>query len=297
MVDNLRSLRAFVAVAETLNFRQAAERLHISQPPLTRLIAAMERDLGVQLMERTTRRVALTTHGELMLGEARKLLAHADKAARTLRHHLGDRRRLVIGCTSAAFFSPFPALVAKLRQEHPDLNLEIQERHTEAQLAGLVSAELDVGVLLLPVAHPALEIRQWSTIRMQIAVPTGHAVAVAAGDGPVPLEAFAKDNFIVHEFDENPAMYQEILQACQKAGFRPKVRIKRTGENCMGLVMTGMGVHFTMSDGGCMKLPGVRFLDLEGQAPELRMAVAWRRDDPSPLVREFHHRILHDPAG
>ena len=105
----LRELRAFIAVAEELNFNRAAERLNMTQPPLTRLIRRLEHSLGVELFERTTRKVALTKAGNRLLDEAMPLIHQADAVARSIRHEIADRSsKIVIGCTSLGFITVLP---------------------------------------------------------------------------------------------------------------------------------------------------------------------------------------------
>ncbi len=282
MIDDLRSLRAFVVTAEELNFRRAAERLHMSQPPLSRMIAGLEEGLETRLFERSTRRVALTEAGELLYREAKTLLESVDKLARTMKRESGTPRRFKIGCTAAAYCTAFPNIVARVRELHPGVEIELHEINSDAQMAAIASARLDAGIVVMPARHPEVGVQPFARMRMRMAVPSSHPLA--DGGGPVPLENFSRDTFIVHTREENPAMYHEILHHCAKAGFRPRTLIKKKGQNCMALVASGAGVHFSAAGSRCGGIAGVRFVDLEGEAPLLEMGLASRKDDDTALT-------------
>lgn len=284
MID-LTALHCFVAVADDLSFRRAAERLHMSQPPLTRLIAQLEHRLGVRLFERTTRRVALTPAGLALLRLARPLLDQAQAVAREVRHHVADRSRaLRVVCTSLAFATVLPELLRRFRRAHPKTAVEVTELPTEAQIAALVAAEADVGFVLLPAAHPALEVRPLLRERMRLAVAATHPLA---GQGPLPLAMFAHDTFLLHAREENPAMHDEIVRACAQAGVRPKFQQKTRDQNCMGLVSAGIGVHFVAGHAACIGGRSIAYVEIEEPAPVLELAIAWRRDDSAPELALF----------
>lgn len=289
MIDDLRSLRAFVVTAEELNFRRAAERLHMSQPPLSRMIAALEDSLEAKLFERSTRMVELTGAGKRLYGEALGLLEKADDLARMMKRESRERRRFSIGCTATAYCTAFPQMVARIRELHPELEIELREMNSDAQIEALAGAKIDAGIVLLPASHPALEVTPFASIRMQMALPAAHPKA--GSPNGVSLKEFARDVFIVHAREENPAMYHEILHHCAKAGFRPRTLAKKKGQNCMALVASGAGVHFTASDGRCLRIDGVEFVGLAGEAPVLRMGFAWRKDEAFPVIESFRALI------
>lgn len=290
MIDDLRSLRAFIVTAEELNFRRAAERLHMSQPPLSRMIAGLEHGLETKLFERNTRSVNLTPAGIRFYKEALALLEQADGLARKMKSESQTRRRrFPIGCTAAAYCTEFPRIIAQLRELHPDAEIELHEMNSDAQLDALAAAKIDAGVILLPAVHQALEFAPFARIRMQMALPASHPMAER--HEPLALADLRRDVFIVHTREENPAMYHEILHHCAKAGFRPKTLTKRKGQNCMAMVASGAGVHFTAATGRCASVEGVRFVPLAGDAPVLEMALAWRKGDEMPAIETLRSLI------
>ncbi|MCW1914979.1 LysR family transcriptional regulator [Luteolibacter sp. GHJ8] len=290
MIDDLRSLRAFIVTAEELNFRRAAERLHMSQPPLSRMIAGLEESLETKLFERSTRSVNLTTAGIRFYKEALALLEQADGLARRMKSESqARRRRFPIGCTAAAYCTEFPRMVARLRELHADMEIELHEMNSDAQLDALAATKIDAGIVLLPAAQPELEFAPFARIRMQMALPAAHPMADLRE--PVALADLRRDVFIVHTREENPAMYHEILHHCAKAGFRPKTLTKKKGQNCMAMVASGAGVHFTAATGRCTSVEGVKFVPLAGEAPVLEMALAWRKGDEMPAIASLRSLI------
>jgi DNA-binding transcriptional LysR family regulator len=148
----LGDLRAFLAVAEELSFTRAADRLNVTQPPLTRLISRLEGRLGAPLFERTTRRVRLTAAGRPLVGEAREVLARADAARRRLRDATAARSPwLGVDYTQVALHTALPRLVERLGAISPDRELRLREASTRRQIEALEAAEIDLGLLHLPV--------------------------------------------------------------------------------------------------------------------------------------------------
>jgi len=292
MIDDLRILRGFVAVAEELNFRAAAERLHMSQPPLSRMISSLEAQVGTPLFVRSTRRVELTREGRQFLSAATDVLDVAAAAGRKIRHQFSSAQRpLLIGSTSAAYFAGFPDLLKSFRSQHPGLPVETSSMNSADQMDALLSGRLDVGFVLPPAKHREVSMAVFTSIRMRLAISEEHPLSTQK---LAPLESFMKDTFILHERGKDPGMYEGILQCCNRAGFRPKVRVKREDEHCMALVTSGAGVHFSAAGSSCLHLAGVSLLDLTGEAPKLEIVTIWRKDDPSETLRTFLEFVLSE---
>ena len=286
MIDDLRVLRAYVAVAEELNFRKAAERLHMSQPPLSRMISSLEEQISAKFLIRTTRKVELTHEGRLFLEEAKQLLEAAAAAGRRIRHGVSSSDRpLRIGSTSSAYFVGLPDLVSNFRKAHPEVKLEMIGMNSADQVEALAAGNVDVGFVLPPAAHPDLSTALFASVRLQLAVREDHPLA--AKDEPVNLKQFRDETFILHEKSKDPGMFEGILRCCERSGFRPKIRLKTEDEHCMGLVTSGAGIHFSAAPSMCLKMSGVSFVDLAGEAPLLEVFAAWRSDDPSEALAKF----------
>ncbi|MCS0505189.1 LysR family transcriptional regulator [Ancylobacter mangrovi] len=294
----IKELRSFVRVAETLNFNRAAEQLNTSQPVVTKTVAQLEHKLGVKLFERTTRRVALTAAGVVMRREAEGLLAHFDRVQRAVRHAVAaESGRFAIGVTPLAMQTVFPALIRGFREAHPQIDVSICELPTDAQVKALLAAEIDVGFLLAPADDPALEVRTVHSEQMRLAIPIAHPHLRSLGEGAIPLSAFATDTFIIPPRSLNPGVHDEILRACAVAGFRPRVKDCTEGQSCLCLVEAGMGVSFVTSRVECASNGTVQIVDLEEPAPRLNVALAWRRDDPSPLLAAIRDLSFPEKAA
>jgi len=286
----IKELRCFAMVAETLNFNRAAEQLNMSQPVVTKTIAQLEHRLGVKLFDRTTRRVALTAAGVVLRREAEGLLGHLDQVQREVRHAIAEESgRFAIGVTPLAMQTVFPATLRGFRAAHPEIEVSICELPSEAQLKALLAAEIDAGFLLEPAGHPELELRTLHAEQMRLAVPASHPHLHRLGNAPMPLQAFAGETFIIPPRTQNPGVHDEIIRACAVAGFRPRVKDCTEGQSCLCLVEAGMGVSFVTSRVECAASGEMRIIDLEDPAPTLSVALAWRRDDPSPLLDSLRH--------
>lgn len=286
---DIKDLRCFIVLAEELNFRQAAEKLHMSQPPLTRLIGQLERELGVALFERTTRKVELTQAGQSLLREARGLLFHADKTARRIRHATSEAsNRLRVGYAPLALYTVLPQFLAQCRKDFPELELDLRERTTDMQLNELCSAEIDIGFIYMPIYSKLLAVKPVYREPMKLAVPANHPMA---NHPAVKLTDFAGDVFVMHSRAENPAMYDDILRCCTTAGFSPRILQKADDQSCMALLMAGQGIHFIASGMECLEPNGLKHLAISGTAPTLELAIAWRREDPSSIVESLVNQI------
>lgn len=286
---DIKDLRCFIVLAEALNFRQAAEKLHISQPPLTRRIRQLERELGVSLFERTTRRVALTEAGQSLSREARGLVLYADETARRIRHATSKAsNRLRVGYVPLALYKVLPQFINQCKKDFPEIELDLRERTTDMQLNELCSAEIDIGFIYMPMYSELLATKSVYRELMKLAVPTSHPMA---NHSAAKLTDFASDIFIFHPRAENPAMYDDILRCCTMAGFSPRIVQKADDQSCMALLMAGQGIHFIASGMECLEPNGLKQLTISGPAPTLELAIAWRQEDPSSIVKSLVYQI------
>ncbi len=184
----LRQLRYFVAVAEELHFRRAAERLHISQPPLSQQIRALEDELGFALLIRTRRRVQLTPAGEAFLRDARVLLGELDGAVATARRiDAGQTGRLRVGFVGSALLSIVPGTVERFRASRPGVAIELRERSTVDQLRAVAAGLVDVGLVRPPIDDEG-GLRAETVLRERTvaALPTGHPLAALSPGAAAP---------------------------------------------------------------------------------------------------------------
>ncbi|RXZ43885.1 LysR family transcriptional regulator [Crenobacter cavernae] len=239
----LRQLRYFVAVAETLHFGRAAERLGITQPPLSQQIRALEDAIGARLFNRTNRRVELTDAGRAFLTEIRPVLEKLDAAAElAARAHRGEVGELLVGFTiSAPFTTVFSRALYAYRRLHPGVALALSEMTTLAQIDALMERRLHVGVIRPSALPEPLEAIELLREPMVIALHADHRLA--HGDGPVSLDAFAGDDFVLFPRTMGIGLYDQIIALCRHAGFAPRIAQEaRHASTQIALVAAGFGV-------------------------------------------------------
>ncbi|MDI3390613.1 LysR family transcriptional regulator [Streptomyces sp. B-S-A8] len=298
----LRHLRYFMAVAETCHFGKAAELLHMAQPPLSQAIRRLEAELGVELFSRTTRQVHLTGAGELFRTDAERVLRAVDEAAaRVARFAAGAEGVLWFGLTGTAAYRQLPALARLVKQEMPHVMMEVEtEMLTSAQERGLLERRLDVGVLRPPVRQEGIAHRPIAVEPLIVAVPEQHWLADADS---VRFEQLRHEDFIRYAARLGSVVNDAVARGCTAAGFPPHAayEVKETS-TALALVAAGLGVAVLPESVRAAPRAGVVCKDIE-DAPTVRLDLAWRADDPSPLLRnllemlERHQIFLAPPAG
>src|SRR5579862_8390737 len=287
----LRHLRYFVAVAEELHFHRAATRLHISQPPLSQQIRALERELGVTLLARNRRRVALTAAGAGFLEDARAILASVDRAAEHARAIArGSQGTLSIGFVGSAMFSPtLPTMLREFRGGHPGVDLVLRELPTTAQLTALASGEIDVGVIRGPVElaelDGQLELMTIQRERLVAALPDEHALAARRR---LRAEDLRCESFVILARREAPGLYAGLAEAMRAAGGLPDDVLEVAEmQTIISLVAGGFGVSLVPASVGQVDRSGVTFLPIAGPTPTIELALAWRPGTDLPVRSEF----------
>ena len=281
----LRHLRYFVAVAEECHFGRAAQRLHIAQPPLSQQIKQLEAELGVQLLTRSTRRVDLTPAGAQYLERARSILANVD-AARDDAQLIRDGRmgRVTIGFTGSATYELLPGMSRMLRTELPGLELDLRgELLTPTQVAGLVDGTLDIGFLRPPVQVPEVEVHPLRREPLVVVLPETH---VQAGRARVALADLAEEPFITYPSQHRSVVHDAVLDACQTAGFTPRATEVAETSTLVSFVAAGLGVALVPESVQHLRITGAVYRPLAETSPTVELAVATRRGETSPAVRQ-----------
>jgi DNA-binding transcriptional LysR family regulator len=282
----LRQLRYFVAVAEELHFRRAAERLHISQPPLSQQIRGLEEELGFALLVRTRRRVELTPAGEAFLRDARTLLSELDGAVATARRiDAGQTGRVRINFVGSALLSIVPGTVERFRASRPGVAIELHERPTVDQLRAVRAGLADVGLVRPPIENDGeLTVRTVLRERTVAALPAGHALASARR---VPLRRLAAEPLVLFPRDQAPGYHDLLIDALAGTGAGPRV-IQYAPEmlTIIGLVAAGTGVSLVPTSVSRLALDGVIYRPVSG-APLSELDAVTRAGDDSALVQAF----------
>lgn len=284
-----RLLRHFIAVAETLSFRRAAERLHMAQPPLSQSIRRLEEQLGVMLFDRSRRGTALTPAGSAALEQARLALFHADQFDRIAQATAsGEAGRLRVGFVGSATCSLMPRLIPTYARRFPDVELELLESTTRQILPQVESGELDVGLIRTPVA-------QSGRVQLDLIEPDVFVAAVLS-DSPlgrrrkIELKDLASEPFVWFSPKEVPGLHSMALLACQRAGFLPRVHQQAVQvQTIISLVESGLGVAIVPSAAARHAAPGVTFKRLSKLPDDVAIgiALAWRPYAATPAARRF----------
>lgn len=297
----LRQLRYFIAVGEELHFRRAAERLHISQPPLSQQIRALEQELGFALLIRTRRRVELTPAGAAFLRDARTILGELEGAVATARRiDAGHTGRLRINFVGSALFSIVPRMVERFRRSRPGVEIELHERATLEQLRAVHAGMADVGLVRPPIEDDTgLRIETVLRERTVAALPATHELATLSR---VPLRRLADEPLVLFPRDQAPGFHDLLVNSLAGAGTARPGGVGGAGVGgvggpqiiqyapemltIIGLVAAGTGVSLVPESVGRLALDGVTYRPVSG-APRSELVAITRAGDDASLVRAF----------
>ena len=282
----LRHLRSFVAVAEELHFSRAARRLHIEQPALSQQIRQLERELGATLFERTTRRVALTVPGRVLLDHARRVLGGVQRGVSdTRRAARGELGWMVIGFVDSAAYTLLPPILRELRRQAPDLALDLRELSTEAQLAGLLD-DIDVGIVRDAGSIDGLIITPLLTEPLVVAVPAAHPLAARP---TLSLAELSTERFVSFPRDHVPHIHDRLVEICRAVGgFQMHVAHHALQyPTILGLVAADYGVALVPTSLQTFQHPGVVFVEVADEAVDSHLAIARRIGNDAPPLHVF----------
>lgn len=238
---DFRHLKYFVAVADEQNFTRAAERLHISQPPLSRQIQDLEEELGTPLFERGSRPLKLTDAGRFFYGHATRLLEQAAQAVRSTKRVATLERRLVIGFVSSTMYGALPLLVRKFRAACPQTELALTEMSTVEQIEALKTGRIDVGFGRVRLDDPSIKREILREERLVVAIPGEHELA--GQSGALTLPEVAAHPLLVYPRTPRPSYADQVLSLFRDLGLEPaSVHEVQEMQTALGLVASGMGL-------------------------------------------------------
>lgn len=282
----LRHLRSFVAVAEELNFTRAAERLHLAQPALSAHVRQLEERVGVKLLERTTRRVALTPAGAALLGSAPAALAAVDDAVRAARAAgAGETGELVVGLLATSALDFTPRVLRAFAQVRPEVRVSVRNVPFDDPSGGVRSGECDAAIVWLPFIDDGLAIEPLFEDARLLVLATSHRLA--AQEGPLDPREVAREPFVwVREIDPVAGAFWTL--EAYRDGEPLRVGAHITGfEDMFAAVRAGQAVSaIPASVAGGLPWDDVVVRELEGLEPAT-VALCWRADDERPVVRAF----------
>lgn len=237
----LRHLRYFVAVADEQSFTRAAERLHISQPPLSRQIQDLEEELGTPLFERGSRPLKLTEPGRFFYSHATRLLEQAAQATRATRRIARMERRLVIGFVASTMYGALPRLVRLFRAALPQVEIALEEMPTLEQIEALKTGRIDVGFGRIRLEDASIKREVLREERLVAAIPVEHTLAIPGK--PLILAALESQEILVYPRKPRPSYADQVLSLFRDQGLQPAaVHEVQEIQTALGLVAAGMGI-------------------------------------------------------
>ena len=286
----LRHLRYFLALAEELHFRRAAEKLFISQPGLSRQIKQLEERLGCQLVNRESKKVRLTPAGVYLRNEVRYVLNHLDLTYRRARLLAsGEEGELRIGFVGSAMQNIIPELVTRMTKQSPGIHFSLSEMANDQQIQALKTDAIDLGFLRVKRVPPPLELRPVFEDTFSLALPVDHPIGP---DNFRDMSQLADASFILFSSDYSPLYYDQVLSICEDQGFRPRVSHRSVHANTIfRLVENGLGVALIPSvfrSGFDLR---IKFIELDRIPQRAMLYAAWRRDNRNPLLPKLLDRL------
>jgi DNA-binding transcriptional LysR family regulator len=283
----LRHLRCLVALSEELHFGRAAKRLGLSQPPLSHHIRTLEAELGVPLFQRNNRRVVATPASEALAAQARQILASCDTAMNTARRvGRGEAGHLAVGFLHWTAHTLLPPIMRAFRAAYPDVEVTLQELATSQQIEAIAQGRIAAGFVWLPIANPEIATEPVFREPFVAALPAAHALAARAR---IPVAALAGQPIVMFWRQPNDVgLHGSVSAILREAAIVPNVvQTVNTLLTAVGLVSAGAGLALVPRSVARLQLAGVVYRPLTGAATEASIALAWKRDNPSPLLARF----------
>ncbi|AJI20279.1 LysR family transcriptional regulator [Priestia megaterium] len=277
----LRQLQYFIAVAEELNFSRAAERVKITQPPLSLQIQNLEKELDIVLFYRNKRQVKLTDAGKLFYTEVCKIFNHLERAvedAKRTQH--GEIGTIRVGFVGSATYDILPSILREFRNLYSEVEVHLFEMSTPMQLEALREGEIDIGVLRPPVNDEIVHTEIVSTVPCVLAVPKQHPLLKIKNVSLSDLKTYP---FVMLSRKTWSNLYDEILGLCNPIIQQEALEF----QTVIGLVAAKLGIAVVPQSAVNLHTQDVVYLDLDDQLPVASMGIAWRQKDQSPLVQSF----------
>ena len=282
----LRHIRYFQTVAEELHFRRAAAKLNVAQPAISRAVRHLEQEVGVRLLDRSNRQVALTAAGETFLEGCREIANDLEAAvARARKAASGAAGHLQIGYTDFAISGSLPQILMAFRQHYPDVSVEAAHGVTRTQLEDLEAGRLDIGFVTGPLEHAGMEGLTVQQDRLIAVLYEGHPLARRAR---VPLRALAKEPFILGTMAAWQHYHDHLFRACRAAGFEPEVvQQASNSEGIFGLIACRIGISVQAACAQNYIRKGLAIRPLADCDATVPTVAAWHRERMTPAKQRF----------
>jgi DNA-binding transcriptional LysR family regulator len=293
MALELRHIRYFLAVAEERHFTRAAAKVGIGQPPLSQQIKDLEREVGAALFHRLAHGAELTEAGKAFLTAVKEMPLIAERATAAARRAArGETGSLRVGFTASATFNVVvPSTIRAFRRAYPDIDLTLEEANTAPLITRLREGTLDTAFLRPGAAGTdELQVRRLSEEPMVVALPKRHH---AAAFEQIDLALLKDDPFLLFPRENAPTLYDTVVDACRKAGFEPIIgQLVPHVASIVNLVAAELGVSIVPASMMQVRVTGIAYRQIAGQSPMTQLALAYRRGETSPVLRNFIARAV-----
>lgn len=295
---DLAQLRCFVTVAEELHFSRAAERLHMTQPPLSRQIQLLEHSIGTALFDRTNRRVRLTPAGRSLLPEARTILRLAENASLSARRvGMGEAGTVSVGFTAAAGYRFLPDAVTQWRAAFPGIELQLREMVSNDQIEALASSRLDLGLLRPPITRDGLRSRRIVREPLVAALPQAHPLLEQP---TLRLRDFDHQPLVMYSPDDARYFYDLVARIFSRYGITPRYEQHVSQiHSVLALVRSGLGVALVPEAATSLRYDGIVYRNVTGLAPArpVELHLVWRADNDNPALPRLLSQLMQTDAA
>ena len=291
-----RHLTYFLAVAEQLHFRKAAEKLFISQPGLSRQIKQMEELLQAKLFLRNNKKVELTPAGHYLKARAEDIFKQLRETKRELQQiGDGDTGELRIGFLGSAMQNVIPRLLVSVKEKYPKIRTSLEERSNLEQVDAILKDELDIGFVRLDRVPAELQMQTVFEDTFSLVLPESYPMLTREYNG---MERFSEDDFILFSQEYSPYYYDTIMGICADAGFKPKVSHKSVhAHTIFKLVENKLGIAIVptaLQSGFQMR---VKFIELKSLKQRAKLSVIWKKENANPVLKNCMDLLLARPSS
>ena len=282
----LRHYKYFLAVAEELHFKKAADKLFISQPGLSKQIKEMEEALGFKLFERNNRNVVLTAAGKYLKEEITLLLNDNERILRHAQHiATGNEGEIHLGYVGSAMQTIIPKLLIRFRKKYPSIHFSLQEMDNNRQINDLLGNKIDIGFVRLNEVPKALSLRPVFDETFSLVLPRNHALNSRSFTS---LNQLKEEQFIFFEKAYSPSYHEKVMSMFEDCGFSPTIShtsvhattIYRLVENSFGvaIVPSSLKLGYNMN---------IKFIELKNVPQRAVLSLAWNKENRNPMLGHF----------
>jgi DNA-binding transcriptional LysR family regulator len=287
----LRQLKYFLATAEELHFRRAAEIVHVAQPALSQQIHQLEEEIGVVLFERSNRKVSLTPAGRVFYERAKVVVDNAQKALQEARSiGRGDAGTLTIGFISTAAMAVLPSALRFIQDRLPSAEIELREMDPSHQIDALQAGQLDLGFTISEILDDEFSVRRIGREPLIAALPD---LDRFTGLEQADLRELARETTITPNRHARRGYYETVTAAYRQAGVKPaRIQCVRMIQTGLVLVGAGLGVSLVPACFDHIRMNGVIYRPLADPVPAVEISAVWRNENRSPLLLKFIQEFL-----